>query len=133
MTSLAARLCRLVVLSMAVALVVTSCDSGSRLSLQLRNKSDRSVRAVVLAVIPTSPPKETQGIDVVLGPGQTREADLTLGLGWYAETVRGYVGDRLVFCQDYDFSPIPRASARYSVEIVEGHISPGCQDTQASR
>lgn len=107
-------------------LVLVSCDPGTVLTLQVRNNTDRSVRVVAPAMVQLKPPKEGPGIDAAVGPGQTGELELTFGLGWYAETVRAYADERLVFCQPYDSSPIPRSSARYSIDIVHGQIVTGC-------
>ncbi len=143
MTRLGGVISRLLVLAALAALLMAACDPGSKLTVQIRNRTDRTIRVAIPVMIGMSkgPPLERLGIDVSIEPETTGEADMGMSMGSWPGPVRAYADGRLIFCQDYVFTPQESVGnsigtsggsrATYSVEIVDGHIAPGCQDPDA--
>lgn len=102
-------------------------DPGSELTLQIHNTTNRLLRVTVSRMwdMPKAPPHEEIGIEVIVEPGATKDAAISLAAGDYAGPVRAYSDGRLIFCQNYDYRTGPRARVTWSVDIVEGHIT--CQ------
>ncbi len=129
----------LLAVSLICLAVLTACDPGTELRLQIRNRTPHPVRVVLMEIVPRTaanlPALTRTGIDASLDPDETRGEKIALGFGSYAGAVRAYVDDRLVFCQQYSFPRDPEANpfwggyhSCYSVETVENHIACGPSD-----
>ncbi len=64
-------------------------------------------------------------MEVLVEPGETKEAKKTMDFGARAGPVRAYAEGKLIFCQSYDYHVAPGSGLTWKVEIVEGHIA--CQ------
>lgn len=119
----------LLVTAMLATLLVTACDPGTEITIQLHNKTDRTIQVTIpeMYAMTKGPPQEGRGVDVTIAPGKIGEVRVALGLGSYAEVVRAYADGNLIFCDRYLFGSQRHQTGTYSVEIVEGHISPGCK------
>lgn len=117
--------------------LLTSCDPGSELVLEIRNQTNRSIQVKVpeMAGGYKVPISELPGIDVTLKPSETKTVDMVMSMGSWPGSVRAYADGNLIFCQEYRFTPEETLKngvgtyggmrGTYSVEIVEGHIACG--------
>lgn len=124
----------LLVVAMLPTLLMSACDPGTEITVQIHNRTDHTVRVTipVMHQMTQGPPREGSAVEVVIAPGKIGEARVPLGLGSHAEIVRAHADGTLIFCERYLFGSQRLQRGTYSVEIVDGHIAPGC-DEQAGQ
>lgn len=128
--------------ALLVAPFLTSCDPGGYLTLQVHNKTDQTVRVTVPRVymyqnqvtpVEAREPaveKEVTMIDVRLEPGEAKEAKGGIAAGDRVGPARAYIGDRLVFCEEYHGNTPYLSGETWRVEVVEGPLSCGTPTSQ---